>query len=125
MTALSPPSGAVPERPTVDDCAAQWRHADRLPYMQIRLRTPIPEERNRRGTVTQPARPPCVDIATGPSTMPLDGVTDPRELRQCAWLFLRAADWLEAQAGPQPEPEPDPQTSVYDHVDSVIKVGAR
>lgn len=115
MTVPSPPSGAVPTPPRQLQAdrgeIAEWRHADVLPALEVSLRAA-----GRHGGY--PDQPANVRVTTFPG--PLAGVTDPRELRQCAWLLLAAAAWLERQHPAQAAPaEPDPQTSVYDHVDTI------
>jgi hypothetical protein len=89
---------------------ARWRHADVLPYVEVSLRA----AGQHGGYPEQIAH---VNVRTGPATCGLDGVTDPRELRQVAWLLLDAARWLERNAHARPA-EPDPQTSIYDHLET-------
>jgi hypothetical protein len=87
---------------------ARWAHSDRVPYLEVTL---FPG--------AGPDRPPAVTVATAPGRFPLEGVTDPTELRRAAWLLLGAARALEHErrrAGlPDDVPEPDPQMTVFDY----------
>lgn len=118
MTVPAPPSGAValPARHVEHELGrvAVWRHAvGAIPWLEVRL---------NRATVGDPLckiRPPrdrpTVDVRTGPASFGVDGVTDPEELRQQAWLLLGAARWLERELGGRNHREPViPQPSLLD-----------
>lgn len=117
-TAPRPPAGVVVERPVLGngrDELTRWRHATRPPYLTVTFHHARPTV-ERRGRITDDGAPPRVTVGTFPG--PLDGVTDPRELRQCAWTLLAAARWLDDERArldlPAPEVEPDPQMTIYD-----------
>lgn len=74
---------------------ARWRHADRLPAVELSLRS--------AGTFGgYPAQPATVTVHTWPG--PVDGITDPNELEAIAQSILAAADWLRRQPAPALEP---------------------
>jgi hypothetical protein len=102
-----PPSGAI-ARPPLRGELARWHHADRLPFIETAIFAGTEE------------RPPSVTVATGPARAPLEGVTDPAELRRGAWLLLGAARALEHERRRLDLPEhaqaePDPQITIFDY----------
>lgn len=115
MSAPRPPTGAIasPPRTLQSDHGeiARWAHADVLPSLEVSLRAA-----GKHGGY--PHQPANVRVSTFPG--PLDGITDPRELRQCAWVLLAAATWLERQHPTPDQPaDPDPQMTVFDFVETV------
>jgi hypothetical protein len=110
-TAPVPPAGAVADFTRHLDRdrgeVARWRHADTLPALELSLRAA-----GQFGGF--PERPATVRVSTFPG--PVQGVTDPGELRQMAWMLLDAARWLERQHG-RPTAEDDPQQTIYDHIE--------